>query len=331
MIKRKNIMYEVARMLLLLFLVSFLAFLLIAKSPIDPLSSYIGTNSTLSPEAKAEIVNHWGLNDSIPHRYLTWLVNVCHGDMGMSISYKKEVVSVIKERFVYSAVLMGMAWILSGVIGFFLGVICGVRQGGFFDRITKSFCLLVKSAPTFWIGILFLVVFAVELGWFPIGMAVPMGKLESEVTLGDRIYHLILPVITLTIASISEIVLYTRQRVVEIINSDFILYARARGENTWQIVTRHVLRNALLPAITLQFASFSELFGGMALAENVFSYPGIGTATTTAALNGDAPLLMGIALISAVFVFTGNMLANIIYGIVDPQIREGYINGADGR
>ena len=99
MIKRKNIMYEVARMLLLLFLVSFLAFLLIAKSPIDPLSSYIGTNSTLSPEAKAEIVNHWGLNDSIPHRYLTWLVNVCHGDMGMSISYKKEVVSVIKERF----------------------------------------------------------------------------------------------------------------------------------------------------------------------------------------------------------------------------------------
>lgn len=323
MIKRKNIMYEVARMLLLLFLVSFLAFLLIAKSPIDPLSSYIGTNSTLSPEAKAEIVNHWGLNDSIPHRYLTWLVNVCHGDMGMSISYKKEVVSVIKERFAYSAVLMGMAWILSGVIGFFLGVICGVRQGGFFDRITKSFCLLVKSAPTFWIGILFLVVFAVELGWFPIGMAVPMGKLESEVTLGDRIYHLILPVITLTIASISEIVLYTRQRVVEIINSDFILYARARGENTWQIVTRHVLRNALLPAITLQFASFSELFGGMALAENVFSYPGIGTATTTAALNGDASLLMGIALISAVFVFTGNMIANILYKVCDPRIREG--------
>ena len=323
MIKRKKIMYEVARMLLLLFLVSFLAFLLIAKSPIDPLSSYIGTNSTLSPEAKAEIVNHWGLNDSIPHRYLTWLVNVCHGDMGMSISYKKEVVSVIKERFVYSAVLMGMAWILSGVIGFFLGVICGVRQGGFFDRITKSFCLLVKSAPTFWIGILFLVVFAVELGWFPIGMAVPMGKLESEVTLGDRIYHLILPVITLTIASISEIVLYTRQRVVEIINSDFILYARARGENTWQIVTRHVLRNALLPAITLQFASFSELFGGMAWADNVFSYPGIGTATTTAALNGDASLLMGIALISAVFVFTGNMIANILYKVCDPRIREG--------
>lgn len=323
MIKRKNIMYEVARMLLLLFLVSFLAFLLIAKSPIDPLSSYIGTNSTLSPEAKAEIVNHWGLNDSIPHRYLTWLVNVCHGDMGMSISYKKEVVSVIKERFAYSAVLMGLAWILSGITGFFLGVLCGVRQGGFLDRITKSFCLLVKSAPTFWIGILFLVVFAVKLGWFPIGMAVPMGKLESEVTLGDRIYHLILPVITLTIASISEIVLYTRQRVVEIINSDFILYARARGENTWQIVTRHVLRNALLPAITLQFASFSELFGGMALAENVFSYPGIGTATTTAALNGDAPLLMGIALISAVFVFTGNMIANILYKVCDPRIREG--------
>ena len=146
---------------------------------------------------------------------------------------------------------------------------------------------------------------------------------ESEIALGDRIYHLILPVITLTIANISEVVLYTRQKVVEIIGSDFILYARARGENSRQVMFRHILRNVMLPAITLQFASFSELFGGMALAENVFAYPGIGTATTAAALNGDAPLLLGIALLSALFVFAGNLIANILYGICDPRIREG--------
>lgn len=321
--KRKNLVFEVLRMLLLLFLVCLLAFVLIAKSPIDPLVSYIGTNSTLSPEAKLQIAEHWGLNDPLPQRFLTWLVNLFHGDMGTSITYKKAVSAVILERFSYSIVLMMISWVLSGVLGFMIGTICGIRQGGIFDRIMKTICLGMKSAPTFWLGLMFLVVFAVKLKWFPIGMAVPMGKLASEVTLGDRIYHLILPVVTLTMTSISEVVLYTRQKLVEIIDSDFVLYAKTRGENQRQIILRHVLRNIALPAITLQFASFSELFGGMALAENIFAYPGIGTATTAAALNGDAPLLMGIALLSALFVFAGNLIANLLYGVFDPRIREG--------
>lgn len=319
----KQLTYEFLRMVILLFLVCFLAFVLIANSPIDPLVSYIGTNSTISPEAKAEIIQHWGLDQPIWHRFFTWLINLFHGDMGISITYKKAVIDVIGERFAYSAVLMLCAWVLSGVVGFLIGVLCGVRQGGILDRMVKVFCLAVKSAPTFWLGMMFLVVFAMLLGWFPIGMAVPIGRLKSEVTLWDRIYHLILPVLTLTIASVSELILYTRQRVVEMIDSDFILYAKARGETNGQIIRRHILRNVMLPAITLQFASFSELFGGMALAENVFAYPGIGTATTAAALSGDAPLLMGIALISALFVFSGNLIANILYGICDPRIREG--------
>lgn len=320
---RKNIWLEVFRMLLLLFLVCLLSFVLIAKSPIDPLVSYIGTNSTLSPEAKLQIAEHWGLNDPLPQRFLTWLVNLFHGDMGISITYKKAVSAVIIERFSYSVVLMMISWVLSGIVGFVIGTICGIRQGGIFDRVVKTICLGMKSAPTFWLGLMFLVIFAVKLKWFPIGMAVPMGKLASDVTLGDRIYHLVLPVITLTMTSISEIVLYTRQKLVEIIDSDFVLYAKTRGENQRQIIIRHVLRNIALPAITLQFSSFSELFGGMALAENIFAYPGIGTATTAAALKGDAPLLMGIALLSALFVFTGNLIANLLYGVFDPRIREG--------
>ena len=177
------------------------------------------------------------------------------------------------------------------------------------------------------LGLLVLTIFAVQLGWFPIGMAVPAGKLAADVTLGDRIYHLILPVLTLTIVSISEVVLYTRQKVIEIMNSDFILYARARGENGTQLVKRHVLRNVALPAVTVQFASFNELFGGMALAETVFAYPGIGNATTAAAVNADVPLLLGIAIFSALFVFAGNLIANLLYGVFDPRIREGEKRG----
>ena len=150
-----------------------------------------------------------------------------------------------------------------------------------------------------------------------------MGKLAEDVTLTDRIYHLILPALTLSVLGISKITLYTRQKLIEIMNSDFILFAKARGESTRQLVLRHGLRNIALPAVTVQFAAFSELFGGIALAESVFSYPGIGSALTTAGLSGDVPLLLGIAVFSAIFVFAGNLIANLLYGMLDPRIKEG--------
>lgn len=324
--RKKVLLYETVRMLLLLIAVSIIAFILITKAPIDPLVSYIGTNSTLSPEAKAEIVKYWGLNDPLPQRFMTWVLNALHGDLGTSITYKQPVLEIIKTRFMASIVLMLLAWALSGIFGFILGVFCGMNQGGLLDRITKLFCLVTKSAPTFWLDLLVLTVFAVQLGWFPMGMAVPAGKLAEDVTIWDRLYHLALPVFTLTIVSMSDVILYTRQKIIEILSSDFILYAKARGESKSQLTRRHVLRNVLLPAITVQFASFSELFGGMALAENVFSYPGIGTATTSAAMSADVPLLLGVTLCSAIFVFAGNLIANLLYGVFDPRIREG---GAD--
>lgn len=318
---------ELIRMICLLVAVSVVAFVLITKAPIDPLTSYIGSNSTLSQEAKDEITEYWGLKDPLPKRFSTWAIHVLHGDLGTSITYKKPVGQVIRERFSYSFVLMLSAWVLSGVLGFFLGILCGFYPESIFDKGIKVFCLMLKSAPTFWLGLLLLSIFAVNLGWFPIGMAVPIGKLAGEVTLGDRIYHLVLPVLTLTLVSISETTLYTRQKTIDILSSDFILYARARGESTRQLMTRHVLKHVAIPAITVQFSSFSELFSGMALAENVFAYPGIGTAITAAALNADVPLLLGISIFSALFVFSGNLIANVLYYVLDPRIREGAEDG----
>ncbi len=318
----RKIFSEILRVILLLICVSLIAFILVTKAPVDPLVSYIGTNSSLSQEAKDEISEYWGLNDPLPQRFLTWADHALHGDMGQSITYKRPVIDVIAERMTYSFSLMFIAWLMSGILGFCLGLVCGLKPGSIFDRVCKTFCLVLKSAPTFWLGLLFLSVFAVQLKWFPIGMSVPIGKLAEDVTLGDRLYHLALPAITLTVVSISEVVLYTRQKIIEIRNSDFILYAQARGERKGQIVRRHILRNIALPAVTLQFASFSELFGGMALAENIFAYPGLGTATTAAALNGDVPLLLGIAVFSALFVFAGNLIANILYGVFDPRTKE---------
>lgn len=319
----KYIVGKLIRMILLLAAVSVLAFILITSAPIDPLTSYIGTNSTLSDQAKEEIAEYWGLNDPLPQRYLTWASHVLRGDLGESITYKRPVAAVIGQRFAYSFVLMLLAWLLSGILGFLLGMICGNHSGGLFDRIVKFFALLFKSAPTFWVGLIILSLFAVKLGWFPIGMASSIGVAREEVSIGDLLYHMVLPALTLTLVSMSDVILYTRQGFLETAGSDFVQYAIARGETRQQVIRRHIARNIALPAITVQFASFSELFGGMALAENVFSYPGIGTATTAAALNADVPLLLGIAVISAVFVFAGNLIADILYVVVDPRMRAG--------
>lgn len=323
MIRLKYIAGAVFRMLTLLIAVSILSFVLVAASPIDPLTAYIGTDSTLSQEAKDKIAGHWGLNDPPAQRFTAWAGNFIKGDWGTSISFKKPVKKVIGERFSYSVVLMLIAWAVSGILGFLAGILAAVKKGSVWDRLIKTFCLALQSAPTFWVGLLVLSLFAVRLGWFPIGLAAPMGKLAEDVTLTDRIYHLILPALTLSVLGISKITLYTRQKLIEIMNSDFILFAKARGESTRQLVLRHGLRNIALPAVTVQFAAFSELFGGIALAESVFSYPGIGSALTTAGLSGDVPLLLGIAVFSAIFVFAGNLIANLLYGMLDPRIKEG--------
>ena len=323
MIRLKYIAGAVFRMLTLLIAVSILSFVLVAASPIDPLTAYIGTDSTLSQEAKDKIAGHWGLNDPPAQRFTAWAGNFIKGDWGTSISFKKPVKKVIGERFSYSVVLMLIAWAVSGILGFLAGILAAVKKGSVWDRLIKTFCLALQSAPTFWVGLLVLSLFAVRLGWFPIGLAAPMGKLAKDVTLTDRIYHLILPALTLSVLGISKITLYTRQKLIEIMNSDFILFAKARGESTRQLVLRHGLRNIALPAVTVQFAAFSELFGGIALAESVFSYPGIGSALTTAGLSGDVPLLLGIAVFSAIFVFAGNLIANLLYGMLDPRIKEG--------
>ena len=295
----KYICFTTFRMLTLVVAVSILSFILVSASPVDPLAAYVGSESTMSEEAKAEIAEYWGLNDPPVERFLTWAGHTLHGDLGNSITYNMPVSTVIFERFQYSLALILAAWILSGVLGFVLGILAALHKGRILDKGIKTFCLLLQSAPVFWFGLLMLTVFSILLGWFP------------------------LPAITLSILRVGKITLYTRQKLIEILHSDYILFAKARGESTKQLVMRHGLRNIAMPAITLQFASFSELFGGIALAETVFSYPGLGSAVTAAAMNADAPLLIGIAMFSAVFVFVGNLIANILYGIIDPRLKEG--------
>ena len=194
--KLKDLIWTFFRMITLLIGVSVLSFVLVTSSPIDPLTAYIGTESTISEEAKAEIAEHWGLNDPPVQRFCTWAKNTVQGDLGTSIAYKKPVINVIGERFKYSLSLMITAWILSGVLGFLLGMITGIYKGSIFDKVIKVFCIGLQSAPTFWIGLLVISFFSIYLGWFPIGFAAPIGKAAQDITIGDRLYHIVLPALT---------------------------------------------------------------------------------------------------------------------------------------
>jgi len=311
------------RVISLLLAVSVVAFALVTFSPIDPVQQYIlGLGTAVSPEQRQEIEDYWGVNEPPVERYFTWLGELLRGNMGESALYRRPVADIIGERFVNSLALMMCAWVLSGVIGFFLGCVMGMYQNRLPDQIIKKICYLLSSVPTFWLGLIFLLVFSVWLKWFPIGFSSPIGVLSGDVTIWQRLHHLALPAFTLSLMSFANIALHTRQKLIDVLSSEYVLFARARGENRWAILRRHGLRNILLPALTLQFASFAELFGGSVLAENVFSYPGLGSAVSAAGLNSDVPLLLGITLFSTLFVCVGNLIANLLYGVIDPQIRE---------
>lgn len=311
------------KILSLMLAVSVIAFALVCLSPVDPVQQYIlGLGTSVSPERRAAIEEYWGVNDPPVERYLNWLGNLLKGNLGESALYRRPVADIIGERFVNSLALMICAWVLSGGIGFGMGCLMGMYQDRWPDKILKKICYLVSSVPTFWLALLFLLVFSVYLGWFPVGFSSPIGVVDAQVTIWQRLYHLILPAFTLSLTSFANVALHTRQKLVDVLNSEYVLFARARGEGRWTILRRHGLRNILLPALTLQFASFAELFGGSVMAENVFSYPGLGSAAAAAGLNSDVPLLLGITLFSALFVCVGNMIANLLYGVIDPQIRE---------
>lgn len=318
----KYIIKSVIKSVSLIIALSILTFTLAQLSPIDPVRAYVGAESLASPEQMEYISQKWGLNDPPLERYGKWVSSMLKGDMGDSIVYSRPVIDVIYENVKNSFWLMFVSWILSGILGFALGIVAATYRDKLLDKAIRTFCYILSSTPTFWIGILLLLIFSVQLKIFPIGLSAPIGKAAATVTVWDRIYHLILPALTLSIIGISSIALHTREKMIEVWNSEYALFARARGESTFSIVKNHGIRNILLPAVTLQFASISELFGGSVLAENVFSYAGLGSVTVAAGTKGDLPLLLGITMFTGAIVFIGNMIANLLYPVIDPRIKE---------
>lgn len=307
----------------LIIAISILTFVLAELSPIDPVKAYVGAESTISQEQKDLIAERWGLNESPVKRFFKWGNAMLHLDFGTSQIYGLPVLTVIKNGAVNSLALMSVSWLLSGIIGFVLGLVAAAHRDRILDRIIRTFCYILSSTPTFWVGILLLLIFSVQLKLFPIGMSAPIGVLAADVTIWEKIHHMILPALTLSILGVSQLAMFTREEMIKVFNSEYALFAHAKGQKTGEIIRKHGIRNVLIPAVTIQFASISELFGGSVLAENVFSYAGLGSVTVAAGTKVDLPLILGITIITSMVVFTGNMIANLLYPVIDPRIKEG--------
>ena len=317
--------YKFIRFIILMIAVAIFSFILLDLSPINPVSVYL-KGAAVSEGQRAMLNEYFGVGVPLQTKIYHWLVDLAQGNLGTSLIYRAPVLDVIIDKFTASLALMSISWLLSGIIGFLLGVVAGKNRGSWIDKAVKTYCYAIQSAPSFWVGMLILMVFAVYLKLFPIGFGVPIGVRSTDASFIDWASRLVLPTLTLSLVGLAPIAMYTRNELVQVLSSDYVLFAKSRGEKGWDLVKNHGIRNILLPAVTLQFLSFSELFGGAVLVEQVFSYPGIGQTAVAAGLQSDVPLFLGIVLFSAVFVFVGNLLADISYYFIDPRIKESEFN-----
>lgn len=310
----------ILRQALLLSLVAVAVFALMKLSPVDPVDAYLGPAiAHVSPGQKAQIAASWGIDRPAHEQFFAWAGHLLRGDPGHSTTYNAPVAEVLADRLGPSLALTGGAWALSGILGFLLAL-WAVAAGGGIDRAIRLYCYLLAATPTFWLAMLLMTVFSVSLGWTPICCAGPVGLPPDQVTLLQKLHHLALPLIALTLFGVAQIALHTRARLTEVMQSDYVLMARAQGARQWDIVLRHGARNAALPALTALMASVGEMIGGSLLAEQVFAWPGLGRATVEAGLKGDVPLLLAIALLTALVVSCGNMIADRLYARLDPRM-----------
>lgn len=314
-ISARDLILKLARIIFLIFSAVLFAFILVKLSPIDPVRAYIGEAKAISPEQRELIRQYWNLDENGFVQFIDWIKNILKGDFGISLIYRMPVLDIILDRFTNSFFMLFIAWFGSILLGYIAGLYMGIRG----DGILKKLTLLISSVPSFWLAMIFLLIFSVKLKLTPIGLNIPIGMKMQDASIADRIHHMILPTITLIIINYPSIALHTRNSVIESLNSDYVKYAIARGES--EIVKNHVIRNTVVPAISLGFSSFSEIFAGSMLIEQVFSYPGLGKTIVEAATSSDVNLLLGLTFFTSIFVVVGNQIADYLQEKINPKVR----------
>ncbi|CAH2406195.1 ABC transporter permease [Mesorhizobium ventifaucium] len=295
-------------------------FLLLEAAPGDAVDAYIA--STGGDAGMIELLRHrWGLDQSALTRLATYLWALLHLDLGQSVTFSRPIRDVILERLPNTLLLMGSATALSFGLGSALGIYAGARPGGFRDRLLSIGSLALYAVPGFWLGLVLIIVFAVDLRWFPIGGIESIASAKTGLDrAADIARHLVLPVSALGFIYLALYLRMMRAGMAEVWRQDFVLAARAKGLSRRRIVLGHVARNALLPLVTMLGLQSAQMLGGSVVIESVFSVPGLGRLAQEAVAARDTPLLLGIILVSAVLVIVINLLVDIAYAFLDPRV-----------
>ncbi|RWF82768.1 MAG: ABC transporter permease [Mesorhizobium sp.] len=295
-------------------------FLLLEAAPGDAVDAYIA--STGGDAGMIELLRHrWGLDQSALTRLANYLWALLHLDLGQSVTFSRPIRDVILERLPNTLLLMGCATALSFGLGSALGIYAGARPGGFRDRFLSIGSLALYAVPGFWLGLVLIIVFAVDLRWFPIGGIESIASAKTGLDRAvDIASHLVLPVSALGFIYLALYLRMMRAGMAEVWRQDFVLAARAKGLSRRRIVLAHVARNALLPLVTMLGLQSAQMLGGSVVIESVFSVPGLGRLAQEAVAARDTPLLLGIILTSAVLVVVINLLVDIAYAFLDPRV-----------
>lgn len=316
-IVKKYLLKRFLQMIPLLFGVSMIIFFLFALMPGD----YFSSNRKLTPQRLAELRALYGLNKPVIERYFIWLKNVFHGDFGFSLQYTIPVTSLLNAYIWNSFIISFATLVLTWTIALVIGVYSATRQYSVFDRLVTLGVFASLSFPSFFLGLLLIKIFGVDLRLLPIGGMIDTGSSSTGIAyLLEVLRHMVLPVAVLTFLSVGSLTRYFRTGMLDVLRMDFIRMARAKGLKNRTVIFRHGLRNAILPAITLLAFELPGLFSGAIITEQIFSWPGIGKVQLQSLDARDYPVLMAITMLLSFFTILGNFLADVLYAVADPRI-----------
>jgi peptide/nickel transport system permease protein len=299
--------------------ITLVSFVVLRLAPGDPVSIMVAGSQNLSPDDLARMRAAYGLDQPLPIQYVDWLRRLLVGDFGQSFIYHRPVLEMIGAALPNTLLLGALALLLAVVIGVPMGVLAARHRGSWIDQLIRVVAVAGHAIPDFWFGLLFILVLSVQFRLFPVGGMLTIGK--DNLDLGDRLSHLVGPVLTLSLANIANLSRYTRTETLEVLQQDYVRTARAKGLRESGVLFVHTLRNALLPLVTALGNSIAFLLSGAVIVENVFAWPGMGRMAYDAARSKDYPIVMGVVVIASVLLLISYLLRDLAYGAVDPRVR----------
>ncbi len=320
----KIVLKKVVQVAVVMLLISIFSFIIIEAAPGDISSMYLSADMT--PEEQAMVMEKLGLNKSAPERYLEWLSEVLKGNWGYSISSKLPVADMLMKRLPDTILLMGTSLAVSLALSIPLGLLAGYKKNTWIDNAISGFAYFGMSIPSFYFGMLMIILFTAKLHWLP---SSGMHTFGVDTPL-DTAKHMIMPVLTMALSSMASKVRYVRANTIGQLSEEYVLAAKAKGTSGMTILFRHVLKNTLLPIITIVGMNMASLVCGSFIIESLFGWPGIGSFAMEAIGKQDYPVIMAYIMMSGFILVMGNFVADILYSFADPRIKRG-VDAANGK